>query len=188
VDEADKQPERQPERNGGVVYPRIGDAAERRHDDRRAGEDPREREIDMAEQDHQHRAGGEDAEEGGDLELLQQVGGGEEVADEEAAADEQQRATDDDDDDREVEAQPLHCSNAFSFERVRSASMAPMPMATASTSPSKKGCASGGRPVKNISDEIVLRMSAPRTARIGVPTPPVSGTPPSTTAAIELSV
>ena len=37
------------------------------------GERPGHREVDMAEQDDEHHAGRDDAEEGADLELLQQV-------------------------------------------------------------------------------------------------------------------
>ena len=49
------------------------------------GDHPRHRQVDLPEQDDEHRAGGDDAEEGGDLQLLQQVLGRQEVARIEAA-------------------------------------------------------------------------------------------------------
>ena len=45
-----------------------------------AVERPGHRQVDVAEQDDQHHAGGDDAEEGADLELLQQVGRRQEAA------------------------------------------------------------------------------------------------------------
>ena len=51
--------------------PRGHHAAGRHH--------PRHRQIDLAEQDDEHHAGGDDAEEGGDLELLQQIFGRQEA-------------------------------------------------------------------------------------------------------------
>ena len=53
------------------------------------GDNPGDRQVDMPEQDHDHHTAGDDAEEGGDLQLLQQVETGEELLIIDSAEDQQ---------------------------------------------------------------------------------------------------
>ena len=147
---------------------------------------PGHRQVDLAEQDDQHHAGGDDAEEGGDLELLQQVFGRQEVRRIEAADEQQQRrcsrtavATAGSTRGRSAGSMARRsadggCRSSLmrtspSRLRTRNRRDAPRLTASSSTTPWNSGCHSGSKSNTNSRSPIVRKASAPKMAPMALP-------------------
>src|SRR5690606_8725056 len=121
-----------------------------------------------------HDAGGDEAEEGRDLELLQQVVGREEAGGVEAAGQQQHDDEADGDGDRAVDGfqHRLHQLNSSRRVFTRNTRAAPRLTAPSSTTPWNRGCHSGGRSKTNSRSSMVRRMKAPKIEPTAPPAPP----------------
>src|SRR5690606_23292628 len=142
------------------------------------------------------------AEEGGNLQLLQQVFGRKEARRIEAAENQQRddagkggrhRRVDVAQEFRHAARSTARCRriahpNHSSRFLTRNSANAPRLTATSRTTPWKSGCHSGSKTKTKSRSPMVRKAKAPKMAPMALPRPPNSDTPPSTTAAIENNV